>query len=200
MAPAQSSSRTQWSPFSGFLDRMACCAADSNITDLVVLEEANDMAIRPPSQQTTTRRQASRPSQLPIRQPLQDLPSPTFSPSRRELQQLSTHNTTTTTTTSPVSFCCTNMSYAGSTATTLTMQSYDDEEDDGMEEIRSNATTEIVSHHRQQPLLSTTLVASAEKHLVQARERERQRRQLQQEEDAYQYLTRVSPAEAQSQR
>jgi Skp family chaperone for outer membrane proteins len=115
---------------------------------------------------------------LPVRRrPLQDLRSPTLSPSRREIQPWNVQST---------AYCCTT-SYAESIATTATMQS---EDEDMLDEIRSTATTQVVSHRQaaQNSALFSSTLASAEK---QFRRQEDNRRRRQDEEDkAYQYLTR----------
>lgn len=100
------------------------------------------------------------------RMPLHDLPTPTLSPSRRELTPFTMQE--------KGQFCYSPASYAGSTATTATMQS--EEEDVNFladEDIRSTATTEIVSH-RQRQLLASTL-AAAEKQLQILHQEQRQR-------------------------
>lgn len=98
-----------------------------------------------------------------------NLPSPTLSPSRRELDRWDPSCM-------GIPACCTP-SYAGSTATTASIMSEEEEyvgnnnnDPQGSDEIRSNATTQVISHRkkntRRNELLSSSL-ASAEKMLKQ---------------------------------
>jgi hypothetical protein len=194
MAPSHSH-QNLWFP--GFLERMACCALPpQNINDVVLVgddqEDDSSSGIvsgddpdetvvvlesntrQPVSQQPLPSRQQPRSSDANT---TTHLPSPTFTPSRRELDRWDTSW-------NGVTAWCTP-SCAGSTATTATTMS---EEGgyygrcDTTEEIRSNATTLVVSHknrnNRTHELLSSTL-ASAEKRL---------RKQLLEEEARAEYL------------
>lgn len=170
-----------WFPV--FLERMACCAmppqnindvvlvgdsqeGDSDVTggdslneDVVVLESNT----RQPLSQQLRRELLG--SSAGTKHPL---PSPTVSPSRRELDRWDPSCSGVT------SWC--NPSCAGSTATTASTMSDEGEyygcyDPDVTEEIRSNATTQVVSHkqnrhHRRNELLQSTL-ASAEQRLRQ---------------------------------
>ena len=107
-----------------------------------------------------------------------DLPSPTLSPARRDLERWEP----------PPTSC-----YAESTVTASTLPSDDDEHP--FEEIKSNATTEVVSHRHRQLLAST--LASAEKQLRQDHENHNEeRRQDAEELQAYHYLMRLQPDSA----
>jgi hypothetical protein len=166
--------QSPWLP--SFFERMTCCAIPTipseSIMDLVVADDDDDIMLESEKRQPPLQLRARR-----SRPPL-DLPSPTLSPSRRELQR---HYP------SPAYSCCTT-SYAGSVATTASIQS--DYEEFDKEDIRSTATTEVVSH-RNRVLLATTLASAA------LRQEEERRQDA--EERAYQHLMR-SPPKSTSQR
>lgn len=168
--------------FPGFLERMACCALPpNNINDIIVMNdneedrgdiaEPDDLELEESSHKPLSRK-------VPIRWHLSqsalatnNLPSPTLSPSRRELDRWDPSCM-------GIPACCTP-SYAGSTATTASIMSEEEEyvgnnnnnnDPQGSDEIRSNATTQVISHRkkntRRNELLSSSL-ASAEKMLKQ---------------------------------
>ena len=187
----------------GFLGRLACCAVPpQNINDMILSGDSqadvssshdSDSGIDDdPLVHSSVPPQPQR--ERPSRQPCAySLPSPTFSPSRRELDRWDPSCAVM-----GVTSCC-SPSCAGSTATTATTMSeeegyYDQPynnnnyNDDCNEEIRSNATTLVVSHHKQSSrdrnyyrrnqLLTSTL-ASAEQRL---------RKQLLEEDARAEYL------------
>jgi len=162
--------------FPGFLERMACCAMPPNKVNDMVLPgdsqddsdgivdeeevESNSVVESNRTRRPVSQPLSSRPSLLPEKfLSYNNLPSPTQTPSRRDLDRWN-HSCI------GMSTCCTP-SYAGSTATTASIVSEDDDLR-AAEEIRSNATTQVVSHRKhgdqRNQLLSSTL-ASAEKRL-----------------------------------
>lgn len=163
--------------FPGFLERMACCALPpNNINDIIIMNddheeditEPEDLALEESSHQALSRKAPIRWHLSPSTLTINSLPSPTLSPSRRELDRWDPSCMS-------IPACCTP-SYAGSTATTASIISEEEEyvghnnDPQGTDEIRSNATTQVISHRkknsRRNELLSSSL-ASAERMLKQ---------------------------------
>ena len=181
---ASSATTSQWSPLASLFERMACCATKTeSLSNLVVVEDDDDIVIRRSSAAATRQ-----PQPLTARSPTRDLPSPTLSPSRRDLEPWEDNAKTTTDNTTS---CCSRPSYPESIATAETMQSEDDDDDDDVvlefvhEEIKSTATTQVISH-RNNPVLNKTL-SLAEKQLKQRHSDE------QEGERVYRHLTRPFP-------
>lgn len=172
--------------FPGFLERMACCALPpNNMNDIIVMNDSDnslehheddiDNVVLDENTRQPLSHQLPQRSRLPQVSPNTTfLPSPTLSPSRRELDRWDPSCI-------GIPACCTP-SYAGSTATTASIMSeeeyYTHNDPGSVDEIRSNATTQVVSHrqknYRRNELLSASL-ASAERRLKQQLQEEEAR-------------------------
>ena len=212
MAPTTSTS----SSLSGLWGRMACCAPPpATVTEFIEIEDYNDSTITtssvPPVAKVVTPTKVRPPQQQGLRTGrhfsttsssiMKDLPSPTLTPARRNLDRLELPPSTR-----PYYYYTGEQNSVHSTAayynknetvsegsnatvsTILTSTSEDDFDTTDADEVKSNAITEIVSNRHsttvnplKQDLMLKTLSAVADKEF-QLKQRSIRRTRMTQEE------------------